>query len=547
MERRELMPDSTYDAIVVGGGQHGMIIACYLQKAGMKTAIFEIKSKIGGTMTTVPGPIPSFNRNVSANWTRFYGHPAYNDFNLREKGLEYIFPEGSEAMVFDNDTCLVGYTALKVVDEESGRTEVSNKNLQKTLNEIARFSKKDADTAEELFRRYMVKWKAAMGKYRMTPPVPWGQKNELEKLLEDPKDGIDPVYQVMTTTQMAYDLFESEELRTLFIRAAMTSFGGAPHDVIGLHGFIHSIGLVLSWEPAAIAKGGTQSITDALMKAFTEMEGEYFVSSEVTKLLIENGKAVGIRLKDGSEIGAKKLVASNLSALQSIELIGEDYLDPKIVRRVRNIRYDRHTVIWAVVAMHELPQYKAASFNPDLGPQPRLYMGPLNAEYVANQYLSEIYVKGIANRCYLYTGPDSIWDSSRAPDGKHIIGVEEFSAPARFFSASHWQELHKEFEDAIIREWQIYAPNMTRDNVIACHLITPYDIEQNYPNMHQGSISCGDMIVSQMDRFRPTPELSNYRTPIKNFYLCGSACHNGVGTGRGSSYNCYQVIKEDIL
>lgn len=539
------MPDSTYDAIVVGGGQHGMVLACYLQKAGMNTAIFELKSNIGGTMTTAPGPVPGFNRNVGASWTRFYSHPAYEEFNLKEKGLEYIFPEGSEAMVFDNDTCLVGYTALKVVDEQTGRTEMSHENLQKSLNEIARFSKKDADTAEELFRRYMAKWKTAIGKYRMTPPVPWGEKNELEKLLDDPKDGIDPVYQYMTTTQLAYDLFESEELRTLFIRAAMTSFGGAPHDVIGLHGLIHSIGLVLSWEPAAIAKGGTQSITNALMAAFTEMGGEHFVHSKVTRLLIENGKAVGIRLADGSEFSAKKLVASNLSALQSIDLVGEDHLDANIVKRVRNIRYDRHTVIWASVAMHELPQYKAVSFNPDLGPQPRLYMGPLNAEYVANQYLSEIYVKGIAKRCYMYTGPDSIWDATRAPDGKHIIGVEEFSAPTRFFSSARWQELRKEFEDAIIREWQIYAPNMTRDNVIATHLITPYDIERYYPNMHQGSISCGDMIASQLDRFRPTPELSNYRTPIKNYYLCGSACHNGVGTGRGSSYNCYQVIRED--
>jgi phytoene dehydrogenase-like protein len=87
---------------------------------------------------------------------------------------------------------------------------------------------------------------------------------------------------------------------------------------------------------------------------------------------------------------------------------------------------------------------------------------------------------------------------------------------------------------------------MTRDNVIASRVYTPYDIELLHPNMHEGSIACGDMIVSQMDRFRPTPELSNYRTPIKNFYLCSSASHNGVGTGRGCSRNCYQVISEDL-
>jgi beta-carotene ketolase (CrtO type) len=540
------MSDASYDAIVVGGGHHGLIIACYLQRAGMKTAIFEIHSKLGGSVTSTVGPMPGFTFNVSANWTRFYGHPAYEDFNLREKGLEYIFPDESEAMVFDNDTCLVEYSAMKVVDPVTGKTEMSHENLQKSLNEIRRFSERDANTAEELFRRYMKKWKPAMAKYRFSPPVPWGKKNELEKLCDDPKDGIDPVYQFMTSQQLAYDLFDSEELRTLFIRASMTSFGGAPDDVIGLHGLIHSIGLVLSWEPAAIAKGGSQSITNALKEAFTEMGGEHFTRSEVVKLLIENGKARGIRLRNGSEIGAKSLVVSNLSALQSIRLIGEEHLDSKIVRRVKNIRHDRHNVVWGMIAMHELPQYKAASFNPDCGKQPRMYIGPRNADYVANQYPAEIITNGIANRAYMFVGPDSIWDRSRAPEGKHIIGFEEFSAPARFFSPARWQALRNEFEDFVIREWQRYAPNMTRDNVIASRIFTPYDIQLTHPNMEEGSIAGGDMIISQLDRFRPIPELSNYRTPVDNFYLCSFATHNGVGTGRGCSLNCYQVIREDF-
>lgn len=540
------MADASYDAIVIGGGHHGLIIACYLQKAGMKSAIFELQSRLGGAVTSQEGPVPGFVLNSCAQWTRFYGHPAYTDFNLREKGLEYIFPEGNEAMIFDNDTCLIGYSALKVIDPLTGKTEVSHENLQKTLNEISRFSKNDANTAEELFRRYITKWKSAMGRYRFTPPTPWGKKNELEKLCDDLKDGIEPIYQFMTSQQLAYDLFESEELRTLFIRAAMTSFGGAPHDVIGLHGFIHAIGLVLSWEPAAIAKGGSQSITNALQKAFSEMGGEFFVGSEVVNLLTENEKARGVRLRDGTEIEAKNLVVGDISALQAVQMIGEEHLDSKIIRRVKNIRYDRHNIVWAILALHELPQYKAASFNSDCGPQPRMYIGPRNADYMTNQYLSEILVKGIANRLFMFVGPDSIWDGSRAPEGKHIIGVEEFSAPTRFFSASRWQELRNEFEAAIIREWQTYASNMARDNIIACRVFTPYDIELLHPNMHEGSIACGDMIISQMDRFRPTPELAHYRTPIKNFYLCSSACHNGVGTGRGCSYNCYQVIREDF-
>jgi beta-carotene ketolase (CrtO type) len=540
------MADKSYDAIVIGGGHHGLITACYLQRAGMKTAIFELQPKLGGAVTSTEGPLPGFIMNPCANFTRFYSHPSYTDFNLREKGVEYVFPEGNEAMIFDNDTCYVGYSALKVVDPVTGKTEVSDENLQKTLREIRRFSRRDADTAEELFRRYMTKWKSAMGKYRFSPPVPWGKKNELEKLCDDPKDGFDPVWQFMTTQQLAYDLFESEELRTLFIRAAMTSFGGAPDDVIGLHGLVHSTALVLSWEPPAIAKGGVQIITTALQKAFTEMGGEFFVTSEVTKALIRDGKVNGIRLKDGAEIEAKNMVVSDLSALQTIQLIGEENLDSKIVRRVRNIRYDRHNIIWATFAVHELPRYKAECFNPDCAQVPRTYLGPRNADYVSNQYLSEVFLNGIASQLYMFLGADTIWDSSRVPEGKHIIGVEEFSAPVRLFSASRWQELRREFQDAIIKHWQIYAPNMTEDNVIASRVFTPYDIQSIHPKMHEGSIACGDLIPSQMDRFRPIPEMSNYRTPIKNLYLCSSATHNGVGTGRGCSLNCWQVIREDF-
>jgi beta-carotene ketolase (CrtO type) len=541
------LADKSYDAIVLGGGHHGLIVACYLQRAGLSTAIVERQAKLGGSVTSEEGPLPGFLLNECAHWTRFYSHPAYSDFNLREKGLEYIFPDHSEAMVFDNDTCLIGYSSMRVVDPLTGRAEFSDENTKKTLEQISRFSRNDANTAEELLRRYLAKWRTAFGKYRFSPPTPWGQKNELEKLCDDPKDGIDPVYHYMTCQQLAYDLFESEELRTLFMRGAMTSTGCSPDDVLGPYVFVHTIGLVLSWEPPAIAIGGSQKISNAMTQAFTEMGGEYFVNSEARKLIIEGNKATGVRLKDRTEIKAKQMVVSDLSAEQTIcQLIGEEHVSPKIMRRVQNIRHDRHNVIWANFAVHELPKYKAASFNPDCGLQPRLYIGPRNADYMANQYWAEILVNGIASKRFLYTGADSMWDKSRTPEGKHLIGVEEFTAPARRFSPSEWEFLRNEFAEGIIEQWGEYAPNMTPDNVIASRVVTPYDIESRHINMPQGSIAVGDMLLSQQDRFRPTPELSNYRTPIKNFYLCSAAAHSGVGTGRGSGYCCYQTVADDF-
>jgi len=539
--------DVSYDAIVVGGGHHGLIIACYLQKAGLKTAIFEKRAKLGGAVITESGLMQGFIINPLAQGASFSTHPSYRDFSLAEKGLKFIYPEQRQAIVFDNDTCLVGYPAFKVVDSGSGKAEYSEENVQKTLNEIARFSQKDAETAQELLRRYRAKWQVAFSKYRSSPPTPWGKKNELEKLCDDTKDGIDPVYQFMTCQQIAYDLFESEELRIFFMRAAMTSSGLNPQDILGINWFIHTLSTILSWGAVSIPVGGVGKVSEALQKAFLELGGEVFVSSEVSRLIIQDGKATGIELKNGSVIEAKQLVASDLSAYQTVcQLIGGDHVSPKIFRRIKNITYDRHLPVWAIFAVNELPKYKAACFNPDCGLQPRLFTAVRNAEYFATKYSAETLLNGIASRLSLFMHMDTIWDRTRAPEGKHIIAVEEFAPPARLLSPSQWKQFRIDFEEAVINEWQQYAPNMGRDNVIAARVVTPYDIATSLVNLHEGSVDAGSLIVSQIDRFRPIPEMYDYRTPIKNVYICSASTHPGGGVGRANSYLCFQTIAEDF-
>src|SRR6476646_5014153 len=119
------MADARYDAVVIGGGHHGTIIACYLARAGMSVGVFERAPRLGGGAATVNGPAPGFRMNPCSHWTRFYGHPAYRDFDLYDEGLRYVFPEGNEAMVFDDGTAFTGYSASRVVDPVTGRQERS--------------------------------------------------------------------------------------------------------------------------------------------------------------------------------------------------------------------------------------------------------------------------------------------------------------------------------------------------------------------------------------------------------------------------------------
>lgn len=533
-----------YDAVVLGGGHHSTIIACYLARAGMSVGVFEASGRLGGAAVSGKGPREGFTMNRYAHWTRFYSHPAYRDFDLHAEGLRYVFPEGNEAMVFDDGTAFVGWSAFRVVDER-GSQQPWPEGVARTEAAIRRFSPADADMYLRIHEAYVNGWKAAFGAHRFSAPTPYGQPDRLERLVTD-GGLIEPVHQVMSLRQLAYDFFESAELRTLFMRAATTSTGAYADDVLGLQGLIHVLGLTLSLEPAAIAVGGTQAITDALVRAGRRRGVEYHTHQKVIRILVENGRAAGIQLADGSVVRAD-LVVSGLGLPQTVlDLLPDVPLARRTANRLRNIHYDRGQLIWANVAVYELPDYASYVGDPDVGPQPRLLWGPKDPDWLATRYQAEIMTRGYSSHIFAFTSADSIWDHGRAPAGQHLIGFEEFTAPLRLFDRDGWRRIEAEVTEQIVTQWRHYAPNMTRDNIAGLHVLLPRDIYATHPDMIEGGYSQGSTIASQLGRFRPIPELSGYRTLLPNLYNCSSSMHSGSGIGRGSSLNCWHAIAADL-
>lgn len=540
------MSDSRYDAVIAGGGHHSTILACYLARAGMSVCVLERSQHFGGGAQTSEGPAPGFLMNHCSHWTRFYGHPAYRDFDLAGEGLRYLFPEENEGMIFDDGSSYIGYSASVVVDPSSGRVERSDSNVRRTFDQIARFSARDAETYLVLLEAHGSHWRRAFREHRFSPPRPWGTPDPLEELLDVPESRIEPVHQFMTLRQLACDFFESTELRILFMRAATTSTGCYPDDVPGLQGLLHVLPLALSFEPAAIAVGGSQAITDALMSAGRKLGAHYVSSAEVDSVVVEGGRAVAVQLADGSRIEAE-LVVSGLGLPQTVlRLLRDMPVDDDFKRRLRNIVYDRGQLLWANIAIAEPPAYSAEGENPGVGEQPRLYWGPKDLDYLTLRYQPEIFTGGFATQPYVLCSVDSLWDGTRAPAGSHIVGVEEFAAPRRLFSDDRWREIKGRFMANLMHEWSHYAPNMTCDNVIASRVYGPDDIERERPDMAEGGYSAGATIASQLGRFRPVAGVNGYRLLLPNLYNCSSNLHSGPGIGRGSSWNCFQEIARDL-
>ena len=540
------MSDARYDAVVIGGGHHGTIMACYLARAGMSVCVLERTEHFGGGACSSEGPAPGYLMNHCSHWTRFYGHPAYRDFDLASQGLRYVFPEQNEGMIFDDGSSLIGYSASRVVDPGTGHQERSDENVQRTFEQLALVSARDADTYLALLDAYETHWKRAFRRHRFSPPPPWGTPDPLEDLVDVPGSMIEPVHQYMTLRQLAYDFFESTELRILFMRAATTSTGCYPDDVPGLQGLLHVLPLTLSFEPAAIAVGGSQAITDALMSAGRKMGVSYENSAEVDRIVTEGGRATAVELADGSRLEAG-LVVSGLGLPQTVlRLLRDTDVDESLSRRIRNIHYDRGQLLWANLAIAEPPRYVAEEANPGVAEQPRLYWGPKDLDYLTLSYQPEIFTHGFARRPYVLCSVDSFWDETRAPPGGHIVGVEEFSAPRRMFSRPEWRQIKERFMENLLREWQRYAPNMTRENVLAERVYCPDDIERQRPDMAEGGYSAGSTISSQLGRFRPIAGIDGYRLLFDNLYNCSSNLHSGPGIGRGSSWNCFQEIARDL-
>ncbi|MGZ4286575.1 MAG: phytoene desaturase family protein [Solirubrobacteraceae bacterium] len=540
------MADARYDAVVVGGGHHATIIAPYLARAGLSVLVLEGSAHLGGGACASEGPAPGFVMNHCSHRTRFYAHPAYRDFALREHGLQYLFPDENEGMIFDDGTSFVGLSATRVVDAATGRTERSEENIRRTHDQISRFSQRDAETYLALLDAYERHWKQAFRRHRFGVPPPWGTPDPLEELLDVPGSRIEPVHQFMTLRQLAQDFFESPELQILFMRASTTSTGCFADDVPGLQGLVHCLPLTLSFEPAAIAVGGSQAITNALVAAGRKLGVAYETSCEVDRIIVSGSRATGVELSDGSRIEAD-VVISDLGLAQTVLRLMRDVDSAqRLRRRIGNIHYDRGQLLWANVAIHEPPRYLAEEHNPGVGSQPRLYWGAKDLDYLHLRYQPEIFVGGFARRPYVLCSVDSLWDRTRAPEGSHIVGVEEFSAPRRSFTRGEWREIAAAFTENLLREWASYAPNMTRDNIIASRVYTPDDIERERPNMIQGGYSTGSTIASQTGRFRPVPDLTGYRILLDNVFDCSANLHSGPGIGRGSSYNCFREIAQAL-
>ncbi|UCG83675.1 MAG: NAD(P)/FAD-dependent oxidoreductase [Dehalococcoidia bacterium] len=538
------MADATFDAVIVGGGNKALLLAMYLIKfGGMSVGIFERRHEIGGCLATEESSAPGFRGNTHANiMLPWYYVPVWRDFpEFWDYGAQIDQYTCSDGAIFrNNQTCLTIYS------------EKHDPTQERTAKEIARFSEKDADR----WLKYWTLWqsdetqKAQMdmlfnpAEFRLAPEVMNRQIAVFPKLLEA---GIVPDSLLLASSHLraAKDFWESKELQYCQVRFALSGTydvadPGAGQDAIGFPPTMATIGF---------ARGGTHQIAHAAHQVLVQNGCQFFTHAEVEKVIIENGSATGIRLTDGTEVRARKLVVSTLSPQQlCFDLIGREYLDYKLIRRVEQLEAKFGCLMWYSFALHEPPKYEAAAFNPDIN---QTYWLGLSMDNDPERVAREAHYSRLGQWPPLEDYCPVVWchslvDPSYAPPGKHVAQNEQLGPPASAHTEREWLEIKRRYAEELVSIWREFAPNMTWDNIIGVDTNSPYDNLRMRNLAPDGSIGLIDRNAYQVKESRPTPELANHRTPIKNLYATGAAWHLGASASASESYNCYKIIATDL-
>lgn len=530
------MADKTFDAIIVGGGNKALITAMYLTKYGnMEVGIFEDRHELGGGWSCEE-PSPGFAANTcSSEHMAWYHLPVYRDFpEWRDYGARYAYTKVSLGAVYEeDDSCCLMYNAFLDVDPTQ----------EKTASEFARFSKKDGDTYLKLWEKCQKYWRPAFDEWLFSPVKPFGEPDALDKLVQNPEAGLEPLWFFQTPVQTYNDIFESLEVKNAFTRTQQSY--GFPMDAHGL-GALAILSLIYAWPYHNYVKGGTHALTHASHKVIIENGGMVYTNAKTEKILIENGKARGIRLADGTEVNARHMVISTVDPYQlCFELIGKEHFSPQVVNRVKHLDRSWITIAWYTWSLKEPLRYKAESFNPDVKECMTLFPTVKNLDMMVKEswerrmgmWPSEVNL----SVCHHFGDDDLIGP----PNNDYTLLTEQFVLPADALTEQEWKEKEGRISEDIVKTLQRYAPNMTWDNVTGCCPVTPFYTAKTKNYAPAGNWAVIDHTPPQLGRLRPIPEWAGHRIGIDNFYATGSAWPPFASAHSAQGYNCYKVIAED--
>lgn len=508
-----------YDAIIIGGGHNGLTCAAYLAKAGRKTLVLEKRHLVGGAAVSEEIH-PGFTYTVCSYVVSLLRPEVIRELELSKHGL-HVMPLDSTFAPMENGDYLAMYA-----DEAA------------TRDEIRRHSRRDAEMMSK-FNNVMYEMAYAVKPILgVVPPDPERPGLRGLRTLKDlgkhigglGQDALHNLTKIMTmsVSDFAAEYFESDILR------ALTSLNGIIGTMLGpkspgtayvlLHHYMGELdGAFTAW---GSQRGGTGGVSEAIASAARSYGAEIRCNAPVSQVIVKNGRAVGVALEDGDEIMAKTVASGCDPKVTFRKLVEEKELPDDLVSAIDKFKY-RGSSGKVNLSLDALPTFPAMK-------DPLLMRGMIeispSVDFLERAY-DDASFGGFSERPYMDIIIPSVADPTMAPPGKHVMSIFVQYASYDMPGRGTRDEQRQAFGDAVLNTLSEFAPNI-KDLILHKQVLTPWDIEQEF-GLTEGNIFQGELTLDQLFFFRPTPGWAQYRTPIQNYYQCGSGTHPGGGITSG--------------
>ena len=523
--------DSIYDVIVIGGGHNGLVNAAYLARAGKKVLVLERRHVLGGAAVTEE-IFPGFKFSVASYVVSLLRPEIIRELDLPRHGMEVLPLDGTFTPMLNGDY-------LWRVNDHA-----------KTRREIARHSRLDAEAYEEYGKAMIEMGRFVKPMLGMRAPDPaslnlHGLKDLLSIARRFQRLPMEDKYNQVQLMTMSAAGFLDQWFETDVLKATMAASG-----IIGtflgvrspgtayvlLHHYMGEIdGAFRSW---GLVRGGTGAISNAIAAAAREAGAEIRTEAPIAKIIVQNGEATGVALENGGEFRAKVVSSSVDPRLTFIKMVGPGNLPGDFVDDIHRYKF-RGSSGKVNLALDGLPDFKCLT---GAGPHLRgaISISP-TVEYMERAYDDAKYGR-FSRRPYIDIVIPSLTDPSVAPPGKHVMSCFVQYAPYHLKEGT-WDEKREEFGDTVINTLADFAPNL-HNIILHRQVLTPLDIERRF-GLSEGNIFQGELTLEQLFFLRPVPGWAQYRTPIRNLYMCGSATHPGGGIMGASGLNAARKILSD--
>ena len=523
---------STRDVVIIGGGHNGLVTAFYLAKAGYKPLVLERRPQPGGAAITQEFH-PGFRCSTLAHSAGPLRPDIVRDMQLDKHGLKLISPDVATVSLSPDGRALRLY-----------------RNLEKSAQEISKFSQKDAARYPEFQQTLSKISKVIAEALALAPPdIDHPSRGDLWGMLKTGRAirnlGKKDMYRLlrwgpMAVADLVAEYFETELLRaTIAARVIFGTFlgpwsaGSSLVLLIRAAGDAHASGL------ASFAVGGAGAITQAMAAAAMEAGAEIRSNAEVIEVTVGNGVASGVVLSNGEEINARAIISNADPKRTLLKLVDPMHLSPDFVMKLQHYRMPG-TVAKVNLALSGLPKFTALKDN-DEALSGRILIAP-EIDYLERAFDESKY-GNFSKQPYLEVAIPTAGDPSLAPAGKHVMSIYMQYAPFKLKNGD-WEKQRVPLGDTVVRTLTQYAPNLP-ELILTHQIITPQDLEDVY-GLTSGHIFHGELALDQFFTMRPLLDWAQYNTPIKNLYLCGSGTHPGAGLTGGSGANAAREISKQL-